>query len=290
MNLVFKNNNAVAPDGAPKIYPDRRVNDGTITMIEFSNQFSAVGGDLNVGIRDLAANTLAREGIISHPKIGASWPQSLKLDEKSGLLMDGLTNNDFYGTGVRIEGVSSYLYNKQPNVLMLLWVALNQYDVDNVRSGRVLRAGTNKEAVFNMTVVAPSTINPYISVSIGNKSGFVNQDIGFNQPTQLAVEFVDGSTENRLYMNGVFVGTGGAASGSFLPTTPANDFLSIGGMTPTSGQHNPVTFYEHEMHDLSISGRTALDIVEENYNYVNGLGEFSQFLGVRRPYANLPAA
>lgn len=290
MNLIIRNTNENAEPGAPKIFDDARVNEGTIFSIEFSNRGALVGYDLNKGIKDLAHNTGAREGITTYPNI-ESTDGLPELTAKKGFPMARLGNDVvMMETGITIKGVGSYLYSRQPKSVMIVWLEMDftLANPEDFRSARILRAPHTEGGVlpFNVSVSLPSTINPYVSVFLAGKSGANNLSIGSSGSAQVAVEFTGPDTPHRIYLNGVLQGVGSQSEGEY-GQPDSEDLLTIGGYSPSSETYGqPAVLYEATLHDLDVSGLTAQEVINQDYEYVNEIGRY-EGKGTRRPYANI---
>lgn len=288
-NLLIRNVNETAMPGAPVIYPDAIVNDGTLFALEFSNRGMLVDYDLSKGVSDLAENTPVRDDIQTFPQLGLNPAAVIPaLTDKKGFPMTFLGGgSNMYNSGIMIQGVGQYLNDNQPHALFIMWIEMDM-DVEGITASRIIRLGQSGGNGYALTVNLGSTESPWVNISLGGKLSTGNLDIGADAPTQIAVEWRGPNLGNRYYVNGVLAGENDNTEGSF--GTPANDdILAIGGITPGIDRNSAGIVYHASLHDLDVASVSAIDLVEKNYEYVNQIGRYEN-LPTRRPYANLPAA
>lgn len=295
MNLVFKDKNQTGDADSPILYKDLRVNDGTLFCIDFSNRGMLVDFDLSKGIYDLADGVPLKdeENIVMDASIRTSSSTAIfpTLTPRRGMPMTFLGNVDFgsYNSGILIKGVGQYLYDKQPKSLILTWVSRDS-SITNTAGQRFARAsaiennGGNNPYNIAFYIPGDGTGNQ-LSLAFATKSSFVNYNIGEDTPIQMAIEYVSPTEPCRLFVNGTYIGTGSQVEGSFGEPTN-DDVLAVGGIAVNSSVRQPIDLYHLSLHDLSLTGMTADELVAMDYEYVNGIGRF-EGLPTRRPYANL---
>lgn len=295
MNLVFKNLNQAGDPSKPFLFKDRRVNEGTLFCIDFSNEGALVQSDLSKGITDLADDVPLRGAneITTFPQIAHSLNATIpELTDKKGMPMTflGTIDNGMYNTGIRIKGVGNYLYEKQPSAIFLVWMQ-QVSGVANPSGGSIIRAAANPSGGGTL----PTNFQFYhpgagqvsvVSMSLGTKSGFVNRQLVLDTPTQLAIVRTSATEPCRLFVNGQFVGVGPGPSSTFGAPLE-DDITAIGGVANNNTFRNPSDLFHVSLHDLSLVGMSADDFIVMDYEYVNGIGQF-EGLPTRRPYANLP--
>ena len=289
MNLVFKNLNEEGDPNDEYLYKDVRVNKGTIFGLDFSNRGMLLNYDLSKGITDLAEDAPAHEGITTYPEFGLGNNGIIpELTEKRGLPLIYAGNQPAeYTSGIRLQGVGSYLFEKRPRTLYIIWVGWDLSLTEGSKPTRAIRLGQSTGSLLHaLTVNFASTIgSPALSVSIAGKSGTGNITVNGNNSSQIALEYVGENEPNRYWINGVYQGEGSASEGTF-ESPVGDDILAIGGLFPSSSDFNNGIIYNSFLHDLDAAGMSAEALVEQDYNYVNELGSF-EGTGCKRPYANV---
>lgn len=296
-NLLIKDVNQVASPGAVRVYKEGSVNDGTLFCIEFSNKAATIGGDLTRPITDLADDTPVRQGvggipIETDPIIKQSPTNPIILTEDYGFPMTYVGNEQLvYDRGVLIHGLGNYLHEKQPKSVFIFWVGFGQVG-ENQTATRGLKLGQTGGATspYMVSVNFPSASGSHsVSLLAAGKSGTGVITIP-GQSGQVAVEYTGPTTPNKWYLNGVYQGEGSSASGGF-GEIEGDGVLAIGGNFPNEYEFGSnAIIYKAVGHDLDFSGLTAEQVVKKDYELVNGLGEYAGIEGVRRAYANVPAA
>lgn len=269
--LVIKNN--LLSGGAQKLYRDVIVEKGTLFCLDFSNAGCVRGGDLTT-IRDLALESKQELGIVNDVSFNVTERGVVpELTVKKGYpLVDlGSYSSNAYDSGINIFGIDEYLFEKQPEKMVwTLWLSLN--NIPNAASTQWFKAGN----IGNLYAQGATSVSMNF-----NGSSIVTHPLTANS-IQLSVERQGNGLPNKIYINGKYV-QDGSANASFFVENINNNPLSIGSKAPLSSTNS--ILYRSFMEDLTVTGRTALQVVQKDYNYVNGIGEFAGI--VPRPYANL---
>jgi len=282
MNLVFKNQRDTAPVGAEKLYRDALVSKGTLMLVDFSNKGSTFEGDLTKGVYDLARDAAELLGVNTYPEFKTKTAiPSLTAEKGLPMTNMGAVNQDDFSVGLNFNGINKYLYDHQPNCMVIFWIKLDM-SRENLISSRIIRT-QDTATVGNIAVITPSPINPQISVRVADKLTLVNYDIGTGY-VQVGIEYTGNATKNKVYINGAYLQEGVDSVGGFLPSSGAG-VLSIGAKNAPAG-NSSANIYRVLVEDLTVSGRNALQVVQKDYNYVNQLGEYAG-KNTRRPFANL---
>lgn len=273
--LVIKNNLLTGGNG--KLFRDVMVDIGTLLCMDFSNKGCLVSEDLTT-VRDLAKEAkddlLIPNNVLFKVTDRGSVPA---LSSKKGYPIVNLgsyssTAND---SGLQIKGIDEYLFAKQPHSLFVIWLDCSGTGRSDLATDTII---TSSDALFENIRVSGGA-GATIGIRFGG-IGFVNYNVGSNV-TQLAVEYINNTQPVKLYINGREYGLGSANAYGFK--APTANPLNIGAKTP--GKNTTVNLYRPEIYDLSKSGKTALEVVEKDYNYVNALGIFDGIQ--KRPYANI---
>lgn len=282
MNLVFKNQRDTAPVGAEKMYRDALVSNGTLLLLDFENKGTTFNGDLSQGIYDLARDAAELLGVYTYPEIKTKTTiPALTTDKGLPMLDMGAADNGDYSVGYNFQGITEYLYDHQPECLVTFWLRLDMTRT-NLAASRIIRT-QDSGTTGNIAIISASASNPTISVRIADKSTLLNYNVGTGY-VQVGIEFTGNSTPNKVYLNGEYLQDGIDSAGGFLAPVGAG-VLSIGAKNTVANANSPANLYRVLVEDLTVSGRTALAVVQKDYNYVNQLGEFAG-KNTRRSYAN----
>lgn len=269
--LVIKNN--LLSGGTQKLYRDVIVEKGTLFCLDFSNAGCLRNDDLTT-VRDLALESKQELGItdnVSFDVTDRGVVPALNANKGYPIVNLGSYNVNSYDSGLNIFGIDEYLFNEQPeNVIITLWVGTGS--ITEAASNEWIRAGNRDN--FRATGALDQTSMHFTASSLVNES--------LPNIKQLSVERQGVGLPNKIYINGKYVGEGSANAILFSENTAGNPF-SIGAKAPLTDTN--LVLYRAFMEDLTVSGRTALEVVQKDYNYVNGIGEFA---GIEpRPFANL---
>lgn len=281
MNLVIQNTNIEAPAGSPKIYRDPLVSEGTLSLLDFSNRGTTVGFDLSKGVYDLAREAAEQLEVLTNPIVLPSTP-ALQLTADRGIspANSGAAGTDKYNNGVSIHGVTRYLYEKQPRTLFTFWVKAD-LSYSGLAASQMIKSN-DPSTRGNFYVSNPSTVNPLVSVRLADKISIDNLNIGTDY-AQVSVEFTGASAPNKAYLNSAYTGDGSVAAGGFIEPE-GDESIQIGHKGP-GGSSGSLVIYRLLIEDLTVSGRSAEDVITKDYNYVNGINEFAGT--PKRPFANL---
>lgn len=269
--LVIKNN--LLSGGTQKLYRDVIVEKGTLFCFDFSNGGCVSNDDLTT-VRDLALESKQELGIVNDVSFNVTDRGTVPdlTDKKGYPMVDlGSYSANSYDSGLNVYGIDEYLFEQQPSkVVWTLWLSYDS--VFGATSVRYMMAGNTGN------FYAQGSFN--VSMNF-NASSIITHPISSNS-VQLSVERQGNGLPNKIYINGKYVEDGSMDAGVFLENINNNPF-SIGVKTPITS--SGAILYRTFMEDLTVSGRSALEVVQKDYNYVNALGEFA---GIEpRPYANL---
>lgn len=268
--LVIKNN--LLSGGTQKLYRDAIVVKGSLFCFDFSNAGCVRNDDLTT-VRDLASESKQEIGIsdiVSFDVTDRGTVPSLNGKKGYPIVDLGSYSANAYDSGLNVFGIDDYLFNNQPEkMIVTIWVGRGE--IANPTSNEWIKAG-NRE---NFRVIGPQSTSMYLTAT-----SLVNESL--LSIKQLSVERQGVGLPNKIYINGKYVGEGSADAVLFSESTNGNP-LSIGAKSP--GTNTNIVLYRAFMEDLTVSGRSALEVVQKDYNYVNALHEFA---GIEpRPFANL---
>lgn len=276
MTLVIKNN--LVSGGLGKLYRDVMVSNGTLTLVDFSNKGCLKDENLTT-VRDLALEAKNDLNIPNNISFNVTDRGIVpNLNDKKGYPIVNLgsyssTAND---SGLKIIGIDDYLNENQPHSLIVVWYDATGMDRENLSSDSLIKSG---DALFE-NIRMTGGAGALASIRFGG-TGSSNYNPG-NSVVQVAVEYIDNTQPCKVYVNGKYHGLGSSNAYGFKPAN-SNNPLNIGVKSP--GKNSTVNIYRMFIEDLDVSGRTALEVLEKDYNYVNALGEFSSISP--RPFSNL---
>ncbi|MDR2274343.1 MAG: hypothetical protein LBF27_25775 [Sphingobacterium sp.] len=269
MNVVIKNQRDKSTTGE-KLRRDALVSDGTLMLLDFSNGGTTFEYNLSKGIYDLARDAAFDLDVETNPVLKSKTviPDLTAGKGLPGISLGATTVTD-YTAGLLIEDVSEYLYLKQPHALLFFWVRID-LSRPNIASSYIAKSQDGGTA-GNISIQAPSSVNPYVSVRFADKITAANLNIGSTY-AQIGAEFINGTTANKLYVNGVFSANGTTVNGGFLQ--PTGDKLVALGARGAAGVACPLNLYRIGIEDLDISGRTASEVMRKDWEYCTQTGEY----------------
>ena len=265
-------------DGAEtKIYGDALVNEGTLLLHDYSNTGCLRGFDVSNGapVADLAA-------LVSKDKLGIDnasimntegAPSELTLTPGRGIDLEYLRSissaSNHRGMDLGTD-LPQYLYDNQPKTLLTYWVRAR------LAAGGIVFLTTG-EPSFNFLVgaLSPSIFQGRVA---NGTSGGASIDAEYKL-VQYSVEFNQVGSPLRIYVNGIYSADGGSNATGF---DAGFEKLLIG-----SRASNPnavdAFLYRLMIVDLDKSEYTAAEIVQKDWEYCNGIGEYAG-LPTKRPF------
>lgn len=274
--LVIKNN--LLSGGTEKLYRDVIVSNGTLFCLDFSNSGCVPSGGLE-SVRDLALESKQDLGIPNDVSFlvtdRGEVPSLTSLGGYPLVDLGSYSANDV-DSGLNIGGVDAYLNENQPErTLFTFWIGPE--DNGGVDTLLAWMGGGDGSSMQNSNNIRLQGGTESISARLGG-IGFASAPrSGINQ---FSIERVGLGEPNKLYINGIYYGEAGEGSTPFEEATRP---LSIGVKTP--GVSSNTVIYRAFLEDLTVSGRSALGVIQKDYNYVNALGEYTGIQ--KRPYANV---
>src|SRR5690625_662308 len=277
MALVIKIAGFKSDGAEPKIYGDALVNEGTLLLHDYSNTGCLRGFDVSNGapVADLAA-------LVSKDKMGIDNASNMNTEGASSELT--LTP----GRGIDLEYLRSissasnhrgmdlgtdlpqYLYDNQPKTLLTYWVRARQADggISFLTTG-----GTSSGLI--RCAISPTTFQGRVA---GGTSGVVSVDSDYIL-VQYAVEFYQVGSPLRVYADGIYVGDGSSNATGF---DAEFEKLLIGSRASTPNTVDAF-LYRLMVVDLDASEYTAAEIVQKDWEYCNGIGQYAG-LPTKRPF------
>lgn len=181
--------------------------------------------------------------------------------------------------GVKFNGsLQSYLATKQPHSLCIFWARRKADSVDP-NPANIVGSYAGATLNNNLGISAPSAGQSFIM----RFGGVITTQLAFATPfgqlAQIAIEFNGIGQPVNLYKDGAVFSTPsfGSATG-FV----ASDSMVIG--KHDWGDPSRTALYRMIVEDLAVSGRSALSVVQKDYNYVKATGDFAGI--VKRPFVD----
>ena len=262
MALVIKSLGTTAPQGAKKLYRDALVEEGSLFLVDFSNKGTLINFDITNGapVFDLSREASNELGVNTQGSVITG--DDLTLTEGKGFypernLPSGGGQGVFFGNSLH-----NYLEANQPKCVFIIWGRATDSGGDQLvrslvgsdPSGTNIRINANSGGAIISTLAGASSVGVAVTTPVGNLF-------------QVAIEFRGAGLPNKVYLNGTYLGEGTNNATGFVESSD----LGIGKIEPSNP--NPVV-YRMLMEDLDVSGRTALEVVQKDYDYVHALGEF----------------
>lgn len=273
MGLVIKIKGAEAQDGK-KLYRDALVSKGTLLLHDYSNKGGVYDRDLAKGALDLSREASVSLNVHNGSEFKYS-PAATKpeLTNGGGYRMDWLGRNLTYpdaNNGIQLgKSLTQYLVDNKPHFVMICWV---YYDTTAVDVGGVfldpessIEGGNGKLIRLGHAANGSGNFNPTL---LGVTGGF---GISKNTLLQYALEVESEFTPMNRFINGIYDGQTGDNYG-FGDTAPD---LFIGNNFLGAPQNMSAIMYRWVIEDLSVSGRNAADVVQEDWEYCNGIGKYA---------------
>lgn len=279
MAIIIKDNSLTINNGE-KLYRDALVSEGTLGLIDLSN----LGGTDNYNVRNGATIfNLARETEITPSNYSIDTRVNFKLSDGKGISTSNLETEGYINNINELKGlmigseIGDYLAsNKTHRSLHIFWVRRNPDSTSTqtqlLRSANDTKLGDNYR--MNIQKSGAMTLRlagAYIST----------QPIPLGNLIQIAVEYINDTTAPIVYINGNY------AIGATIVATTSGGFNS--GENSAVGNFEGVTstpnyFYRMLVEDLTVSGRSALEVIQKDFMYVNGIGDFDYI--EPRPFVN----
>ena len=269
MTTVLKTLTERAPEGAEKLYRHALVEHGTLAMFDFSNGGTTDAFDVSNGanIYDLARDSSLLLGIDNQ---GVS--QRNIVDDSSLTPGRGFTNiHNTTGSGRGIvfgTDLMSYLATNTPHAYGSIIFRANPALGGNFDTDRYVFAVVDEGNIFVNQNNIQLQISPSYAVSfrfgLGNIAFGDIPSIG-GDLVHIGIEVGRGDGKVHIYHNGVYLKEKEEVYSGFEPPT---NYSKIGFI---QGNTVPVATYIFQIEDLGVSGRTALDLAEKQWNYANSL-------------------
>lgn len=279
MALVIKTLERTADTTAEQLYRDALVDNGTLILHDYSNRGSLNNFSIDKGaiVRDLSRESSLLLGVNNASEIFSN-NDSQQLTPGKGIdrsvFTGSIPSGGVLGYDIGLQ-LANYLYTQQPNSLFVFWAR----KPGTVAQGRILTAPTLIGNGYNLTINA--SLSGGDSIITGSFAGTVSTGVFDDGAVQVGLEFVGAGQPLKVYLNGTLQGnSSGNAVGFGEPTGTTKIGRSDGTTTADT------KLYRWFVEDLTVSGRSAVDIVKKDFEYCTGTGQFSG-LPTKRPFIDL---
>ncbi len=272
--LIIKNN--LISGGVGKLQKDALVSSGTLFCLDFSNMGCIQNGDLET-VSDLAVyakNDLEIPNSIDFALTDRGVKPALTSLKGFPIVNLGSYATTAFDSGINIDGIDKYLFSKQPKSLWVVWIV-----ADDSRPEKVSDTWFKSGDVSNQNIRSVGGSGLSASLRLANGEGVTNFNI--SQITQIGIEFQGAGLPNKIFVNGKFYVN--AATNAVGYSAETSNPISIGVKAPV--KNTTITLFRTLLEDLTKSGRSASEVIQKDYNYVNALNEYSGI--VKRPFANV---
>lgn len=282
---VIKTLGIKAPAGAGKLYRDCLVKSGTLFLIDFSNtgtldNFSVID---KANVYDLADDSAKEFGILSGGTVRTLANLTLTPGRGFSTSTNSLPAGGNQGVLFSCDTLMSYLATKQPNSLFVCWVR------------RDVTVPSNGSTQIIRTIVGAANVSKNLRLNLSTVSvggSFGGADIAFNSFSapagdliQFGIEFQGVNKPLRTYLNGQALSIGPNAPGfnaaDKLGIGKIEDLKNGNGTEPISTQG---AIYRMLIEDLSVTGRSALEVMQKDWCYVTATRQHTGI--VKRPFVN----
>lgn len=280
--IVNKNQEFSGNPNAVKFQFDALATEGTLLCYDFARQSMAPSG-LTEGsvVRDLGrnGNTLDNDTIF---KVTSTANQNFDFIDNGSYLLRNTSATNGENTGIDLGNkIQHYLKsNNVKNAIFIVWIKNEASPFNTVP---VIQS-TTSEAIGSGHVIRlliQSTGNIIITLG-GTSTKVISPSDGSGKHRQIAVVYEFGKPLT-VYKSAVIHSYSEKVAGAW---GEPNSNLIIGQNSGADGNLTTASIGRIIIEDLDTSGRTALDVIKEDYDYVNGIGEYAD-KGTMRPYSSL---
>lgn len=271
MSLIIRVPKVKAPVGAEKLYRDALVSKGSLLLHDFSNKGTLENFSLALGapVKDLSREASNPLSVVNSTTFNYNADDveepSLTAGKGLSLLNFGANSGGANNYGVDIgTSLLNYLNVNQPRLLFTIWLRVLQ-DVGG--SGGFVTS-TSEDGGGNSYPLRVNKVEGGFSINLSMAGAAIgSQSIGENNLAQISCEYQGSGFPLRRFRDGMFQGLAGNAFTFGTPTSPL-----VFGKTDTINRN--IVIYRYLIEDLSVSGRSADDVVQKDWEYCTGTGAF----------------
>lgn len=278
MGLVIKTKGTQAPAGSEKLFRDPLVSNGTLLLQDFSNRGTLYDFRLQNGdpVYDLSREVSVPKGVNNNTTIVHNSAVDPALTPGKGFRVDNLGNNPGSAQDLGINlGTSllDYLEIVGPGAAAWFWVR-----IDQEKFGGAFLTSTGDGGGTGFPLRLNITGSRGMSVTFAGGHVILGADDFANDGlVQVAVEYKGEGQYLEWYKNGV------KQTNTYEPTAsfgnPTSDLVL--GKIDTLDKGG--IMYRWGVEDLNASGRTLGELVQKDWEYCNGIGEYVG-LPTKRPF------
>lgn len=278
MGLVLKTKNTIAL-ATEKLYKDALVSNGTLLLHDYSNRGTLYNYQVKHGFpfRDLSDSKAL--GINNEPNYINAYVQENPLSKGFGLKMYGwgaAAGSNLLGFNLKKDLLDYLASNSTHEFIFSFWVRRNPVITG---SGAFLTStqtvGGNTTNVLRLNISSGGNIVPTIAGSTVTTDINTSNGLLYN----ITAHYKGSGQKMSVYINGAYkreteddaLGFGTNSSDLVIGFT--------GGSTPAA------LLYRVMIEDLTISGRSASEVVSKDWAYCNGTEEFFG-TDSKRPFIN----
>ncbi|WP_313261857.1 hypothetical protein [Sphingobacterium sp.] len=280
--LVNKNQDYSGNPSAERFQYDALATEGTLLCYDFARQSMAPVGLKKGGmVRDLGRNGNSLNNDTTF-KVTSIANEGLDFLTDGTFLLRNTSAGANEATGIDL-GTKIQQYLKDNNVKKALFIVWIKTEASGFNAGAVIQS-TTSEAIGNNHVIRlslQSTGNIVITLA-GAPTGNISPSDASGKHRQIAVAYEFGKPLT-VYKSTVLHSYSANNAGAW--GIPNSSFI-IGQNSGSDGNLTTATIGRVILEDLDRSGRTSLDVIKEDYDYVNGIGKYAG-KNTKRPYADL---
>lgn len=278
MGLVLKTKNTVIT-ATEKLYKDALVSNGTLLLHDYSNRGTLYNYQVKHGFpfRDLSDSKAL--GINNEPNYINAYVQENPLSKGFGVKMYGwgaATGSNLLGFNLKKDLLNYLASNATHEFIFSFWVRRNPAITG---SGAFLTStqtvSGNTTNVLRLNISSTGNITPTIAGATVTTDIDTSNGLLYN----ITAHYKGAGQKMSVYINGDYKReTAGNALGF---GTNSSDLVIgfTGGSTPAA------LLYRIMIEDLTVSGRSASEVVSTDWAYCNGIEEFSG-TDSKRPFIN----
>lgn len=272
-----------APEGAKKIYRDAIVTEGSALLIDFSNRGTVPDNKPKNGqnILDLAREPAFEMGlensielIINNPSYELTAGYGLNLKTLGSVYANVPKKGVHFGTDL-LTKLSQWTNDE---IVIIQWLARKPGTA--IKTGEVINSNSSNKGypyrgVLNGTGGLVATIAGTALPANNIYESATQQTFHYQGEGKKIKQFCNTETRPDSVNNATGFGTPSES-------LKWGDMYS-GGASIEQGLD--IALYRVYVENITVSGRTALEVMQKDYNYCHGTGEFSG-TGAKRPFTD----
>jgi len=272
MSIIVRTTTQTAPAGASKLYRDALVSDGTLLLHDFSNRGTLDNFALEAGatIRDLSREASVPLGVENLVSFEDPAGDIDGLTAGKGFDATLMTSGGFVFRGIMFpqDLLDYFKANNSNDMIIVVWARVKNELLSTIRytmNARTTVGGSEVSAIrfFNAGSAKALTL------SFGG-SGITRSNNEVGDLVQMAVHYRGPGVPVVGYFNNVNVGNSASNAPGFNWTS-VNRNLNIGRVETGAGY---LVMYRYLIEDLTVSGRSAAEVVRKDWQYCRGIGDF----------------